>query len=334
MTQLIIACLFAFLLGGGFAFLFLNRKVWPAREAAVRQEVMSQARDQAVEDCSSSVLPVLEDAKTHIQEVVEIIEEAVLELIVRFQAITDAAMSEASETVERLRGDAITTDNEDSDQSLMGETNRIVTDFAMSVVESSKLGMDVATVVEEVESSTHRIPPLLEEIEFIADQTRLLALNAAIEAARAGEHGRGFAVVAEEVTKLASRSQIAAANIQEVIKAMNASTEKAIGSLEGFSSIDLSGALDTKERIVEITQVIESKNQTMKEGVVHATESAQKHANEVTDIVMSMQFQDISRQRLERVVKDLAAIQSDLNVLGSSESSKQEVPAELSLEQA
>ena len=333
MTELIIPCLLGFLLGGTLVFLFLNRKIWPAREAALRMEVMSQARDRAVEECSSSVLPVIDDAKTQIQEVVEIIEEAVLELIVRFQTITDAALTESRETVERLQGDTITTEDGKADQSLMGETNRIITNFAMSVVESSKLGMEVASVVEEVESSTHRIPPLLEEIEFIADQTRLLALNAAIEAARAGEHGRGFAVVAEEVTKLASRSQIAAANIQEVIKAMNTSTEKAIGSLQGFSSIDLSGALDTKERIAEITQVIESKNQVMQEGVVHATESAQKHANEVTDIVMSMQFQDISRQRLERVVKDLAAVQSNLNVLGASESSREEVPVKLSSDQ-
>ena len=127
----------------------------------------------------------------------------------------------------------------------------------------------------------------------------------AIEAARAGEHGRGFAVVAEEVTKLAGRSQIAAANIQGVINAMNSSTEKAIDSLQGFSSIDMSGAIETKDRIVEITRIIETKNLTMQESVKQATHAAEKHANEVTDIVMSMQFQDISRQRLERVMQGI-----------------------------
>ncbi len=315
MVVIIICSVISLFFGAGLSYVFLHRHMWPTREAALRSEIIQLTQDRAVHDCTESVLPVIDVAKTHLLEVVEIVEEAVLELIVRFQDITDAAMAESQETAERLRGDALTSDDDASDHSLMGETNRIVSEFAQSVVESSKLGMDVATVVEEVEVSTRRIPPLLEEIEFIADQTRLLALNAAIEAARAGEHGRGFAVVAEEVTKLATRSQIAAANIQQVIKAMNSSTEKAIGSLQGFSSIDLTGALDTQERIGEITQVIEAKNKAMQEGVVHATNSSQKHANAVTDIVMSMQFQDISRQRLERVVKDLSALQDTMNEL-------------------
>lgn len=315
MTELLVVSVISLVLGAGLSYVILTRKVWPDREAALRSTLQCQLQDRTIEKCSDAVLPVIELVKSQVQGVAEIVEEAVLELIVRFQGITDSAIAESRETAERLRGDALQEEEADGDQSLMGETKRIVQEFAHSVVESSKLGMDVATVVEEVEVSTRRIPPLLEEIEFIADQTRLLALNAAIEAARAGEHGRGFAVVAEEVTKLATRSQIAAANIQEVIKAMNSSTEKAIGSLQGFSSIDLTGALDTQERIGEITKVIETKNHAMQEGILHATNSAQKHANEVTDIVMSMQFQDISRQRLERVVKDLSDLEAAVRAL-------------------
>lgn len=86
---------------------------------------------------------------------------------------------------------------------------------------------------------------------------------------------------------------------------MNSSTEKAITSLQGFVSIDLTGALTTKDRIGEITNIIEAKSSKLEAGVLHAASSAQKHANQVTDIVMSMQFQDISHQRLEKGIQEL-----------------------------
>ena len=293
----------------GTAYWF-QQKRWPGRLQEVTQEVSQRVREETRQQDAEMLNPVIEDSVAQIQEVVSIVEEAVIELICRFQEITDGAIQEANVTASQFQSSSDS--DGQNDASLLDETNHIIGTFAQSVVESSQLGMDVAMVVEEVEGSTQRITPLLEEIEFIADQTRLLALNAAIEAARAKEAGRGFAVVAEEVAKLANRSRVAAANIQDVVQAVNASTERAIVALQGFSSIDLTGALTTRERVGEITKIMQAKSSKLENGVLHATESAQKHANQVTDIVMSMQFQDISRQRLEKVVKQLGNLRDQI----------------------
>ena len=299
---------FGMVAGAGGLFWYLNEKVWPVRMDTLRREVEERVRLATREECSQEVQPIVQEVIRQIQEVVNIVEEAVIVLIGQFQEITDAAIQEANATATQLQSAPGSTVGEGEDDSLLSETNRIIGAFAQSVVESSQLGMDVAMVVEEVEDSTRRITPLLEEIEFIADQTRLLALNAAIEAARAKEHGRGFAVVADEVAKLANRSRVAAANIQQVVTDVNGSTEKAIVALQGFASIDLTGALKTRDRVTDITKIMEEKNTRLHDGVLHATASAQKHANQVTDIVMSMQFQDISRQRLEKVIRELDSL--------------------------
>lgn len=308
----IICLIVGALLGAGMTRYVLQQKTWPVKLQQMQQEAAVRVKQETLQQNAAIVQPVMGQVIVQIQEVVNIVEDAVLELIVRFQEITDAAIQDANKTASEL-GDSLQSEaGQDSDDSLLDETNQIIGSFAESVVESSQLGMDVAMVVERVEGSTQRITPLLEEIEFIADQTRLLALNAAIEAARAKEHGRGFAVVAEEVGKLANRSRVAAANIQSVVSEVNASTEKAITSLQGFASIDLTGALTTRDRIGEITRVIEVKSSKMRAGVLHATSSAQNHANQVTDIVMSMQFQDISRQRLEKAIRELSGLQDQV----------------------
>jgi methyl-accepting chemotaxis protein len=86
----------------------------------------------------------------------------------------------------------------------------------------------VSDAIGGLAAKSEQIGTIVQTITGIAEQTNLLALNAAIEAARAGEQGRGFAVVAEEVRKLAEESQSAAAQIAELIGAIQTETSKTV----------------------------------------------------------------------------------------------------------
>jgi len=86
---------------------------------------------------------------------------------------------------------------------------------------SAKAAMEIDKGSENINTTVDSMQTIAEKISIIGEiafQTNILALNAAVEAARAGEHGKGFGVVAAEVGKLAERSKIAAAEIDELSK--------------------------------------------------------------------------------------------------------------------
>lgn len=86
--------------------------------------------------------------------------------------------------------------------------------------------------IGNVAQRSDEIYSIIETIRNIADQTNLLALNAAIEAARAGDQGRGFAVVADEVRSLASRTQDATGEIDNLISSLKRDVDDSVGRMQ------------------------------------------------------------------------------------------------------
>lgn len=166
--------------------------------------------------------------------------------------------------------------------------------------------------IKGIKSSSEKIDGIVDNLKKIAEQTKIISLNALIEAARAGEKGKGFSVVAKEVKKLSEQSTNSANEISlligELVEKCNRindeTSEEYNNAMEIFdtSQVEVSNSLD---KIDETLLALEDKLQIVSKG----TESLSK---EINRIIVSIQFQDITRQRIEHVIEPLELIYKEM----------------------
>lgn len=222
-------------------------------------------------------------------------------------------LAESNEISKQFSGKAVV-DNEGRERaslsSVLTRALQLLKEMTEMLEENSRLNVEYSRSIEAILENTATINKITEDIQYISDQTNLLALNAAIEAARAGEHGRGFSVVAEEVRKLSDRTNQASSDITQIVGKVNDSVAEISRSLTN----NLEKTRSKKESVDSAVQSLMSsaKDSTavfskLVEGAVVSSESV---AHNIDQIIMSLQFQDVTRQEIEAAMSPLRQIGS------------------------
>jgi methyl-accepting chemotaxis protein len=171
----------------------------------------------------------------------------------------------------------------------------------------------VTSAIGELAKKSEQIGAIVQTITAIAEQTNLLALNAAIEAARAGEQGRGFAVVAEEVRKLAEESQHAAAEISQLVGAIQIETTKTVAVVQDGARRTEEGAdvvEQTREAFITIGSSVDDMTARIEQIAAVSKEiaaSANKMQDSISEIAAVAEQSSASTQEVSASTEQTSA---------------------------
>lgn len=214
------------------------------------------------------------------------------------------AAEEMNHTVSDIaRNASIAADTSNNAMSAAQKGKEIADGAVDTVNKVYKSTVELAGMVEKLNSRTSEIGDIVTVIKDIADQTNLLALNAAIEAARAGEQGRGFAVVADEVRKLAERTIKATTEISAKIIAVQDDSKHTSRSMDDASA-------EVTRATEYIRQVGESLNLIV--------ESVSSVSAQITNIATAVDQQSSVTGEVKKNIDSTSRISSEMEHMAES----------------
>jgi len=239
------------------------------------------------------------------REQTELLASAITEMSASF-----AEVARTTHAAEQASDEAQT--NSHQGKQSVDQTSSSVSNLSNEILKAEE-------TIEEVSDNCKHIATILDTIRGIAEQTNLLALNAAIEAARAGEQGRGFAVVADEVRSLAQRTQESTEEINNMIIALQQSSNNAHNTMTTSRSVAnecLQHATDSGTSMENVDTTIKQVHDLSIQ-IAAATEEQTAVSNEVTQniIVISNSADDIlnAAEKIEQGGLSLQSVAHKLN---------------------
>ena len=252
--------------------------------------------------------------RKEIYSVIKQTEQAANTIASSFEAVINKATIQARQAMELLEGTQGAASNgvPQSLKDFIQVSDERLNKMADEVVRVADLSVNMVRELDGVQSRTQAIDGFLLDVEKLADQTSLLALNADIEAARVGEHGRGFSVVASEVRRLSKRSHEFSDRIRVHLKEVRTGLSKTYGDMRTLSAADMEHALKIKEDVLSLTRSLEGKNREVAETVSRINEISKEIAQDVQNVVVSLQFHDITSQKLSGMLEPMDDLRRSL----------------------
>ena len=254
-------------------------------------------------------LPILRNQLT---EAAEQVEQSVVGVCARFTDIAARANGSVLKSQQALGlGEETQVGQQTRLDELIAASRTTLQGLLGHITHSNAISLRAVSQMDDMKVGIDKIVHVVQEIDAIAQQTKMLALNTTIEAALVGEQGKGFIVVAERTADLAQRAAQVAETVTLVAAQVKSDIDGAYTQLQTLASADMEEPRHIHEQGIE---VLRSVSLELGATVREAEDHSQQLAQDVTEVVMTMQFQDMVNQRVMHVVEALEHLETSLGL--------------------
>lgn len=284
------------------------------RAAVQRKRARTLAKQQQIAERIASATAQLASGITEAASAVEELKKSVEQIAAGAEEASGAAqecLSAFKQVANLIRKQMQNAESSvtkiESAQALIGKVSGLIESMVKSVILAAERQSESVKKVSELERQSANIGEIVKAVAKIADQTNLLALNAAIEAARAGKHGKGFAVVADEVRKLSEKTKAVSEQFMKEVENLSAKVSGEI--YRALDELSRGKFLEKFEELRLSVSKISETLVTVSDSVAEVFNRVKAQHEEISSLVTALlgeiQFQDVLRQRFEKVCEGL-----------------------------
>lgn len=258
---------------------------------------------------SQSTHSGLQGMHSEIDEVMGQTEQAVLNIGASFREITSKTSAQMEYALKLLKTTRDKAESDEAEHDSLTDYIRayetLLGDMSNKLMHFSDASLELAKRQKTAHDNARAVDGLLDEMEAIASRVSLLALNTSVVSGGVAASERAFVEMSDRIRELSQSANEFNRRIRTHIQGMKSDLRQGDEGMANMAAELKDVARAAKSDVVELTSRMRKKNGEVTQTLENINALGEEVKHDIYKIIMSLQFQDITQQRLEHLKNPL-----------------------------